>query len=87
MNKTDSVTMDGTRIYHHDTKSKQKWLQWPKAGYSEPKKASLFPNEKEILSIDYLEKGEKIYSDNNWNLMGSWNAQIREERTGLVKKK
>ncbi|KAB0800747.1 hypothetical protein PPYR_06486 [Photinus pyralis] len=56
-NKTDFlrrfITMDGTWIYHHDSKLRQERLQWTEAGCSAPKQVKSERSPKKVMASGF----------------------------------
>ncbi|UYV60700.1 B3GNT1 [Cordylochernes scorpioides] len=91
------VTKDETWVHHYTTEIKQQSKQWVEAIGSAPKKAksieparkvmaNMFRDAKEILLIDYLEKGRTITGEYHYNFLEQLDVKIREKMPGLWKK-
>jgi histone-lysine N-methyltransferase SETMAR len=89
--------MDETWIHHYTPESKQQLKQWTEAGCSAPKKissvpsagkvmASVFWNAKDILFIDYVEKGKTITGEFYSNLLTRLDEKFAK-KTRFAKKK
>ena len=92
------ITVDETWIHHYTPERKEQSKQWIEAGGNAPKKAKRVPSAgkvmatvfwdyKNVLLIDYLQKGKTINSEYYCSLLDQLHAQIRIKRPALKKKR
>jgi len=83
--------MDETWLYHYDSETKQKLMEWRHSGSSRPKKfrvqksagksfASIFWNQDGILLVDYLPKGQTINAEYYSSLLVQLKDILKEKR-------
>ena len=92
------VTVNETCIHHNTPNSKQQSKQWILPGESAPKKAevslsankvmpTVFWDARDVIHIDYLQKGRTINGEYYTNLLQRFNGDLKKKRPHLAKKK
>ncbi|KMQ82022.1 mariner transposase, partial [Lasius niger] len=92
------VTVDKTWIHYYTPETKEQSKQWISPGQRAPKKAKTVPSagkvmatifwdSRDIIFIDYLEKGKTITGQYYASLLDRFHAELMEKRPHLAKKK